>query len=261
MLSRSPSKLQLHPTDTIIALMGPTGSGKSLFINTATGQGTTDVGHTLHSRTTQVQSVRCRHPSDPNRSIVFIDTPSFNNTDISDSQVLTSIAEWLQKTYKDNIKLSGIIYTHRITDNRMAGSPLRNLRLFENLCGEDAVQNVLLASTMWNDRLTPGVGEAREQELMDKYWRSMIEHGSKTARYDGTHESAWTIVDQVLRNSKPRSLLLQKEMVDEKKPLQKTKAGIALALDDVQWMLSDFKDVETWASHPLPSLRFRRIFF
>ncbi|KAJ8454415.1 hypothetical protein ONZ45_g19317 [Pleurotus djamor] len=213
--------------------------------------------HTLHSQTTEVQSVRCRHPFDPSRSVVFVDTPSFNNTDLSDTKVLTLIAEWLQKTYKENIKLSGIIYTHRITDNRMAGSPLRNLRLFENLCGEDAVNNVLLATTMWNDRLTPGVGEAREQELMARYWRSMIEHGSKTARHNGTHESAWKIVDQILRNSRPRSLLLQQEMVDEKKPLPKTKAG--LALEDVQWMLSDLREIETWTSPPVFSLR--RIFF
>ena len=47
--------------------------------------------------------------------------------------------------------LSGILYLHRITDNRMAGTPLKNLQVFQKLCGRDALGKVYLTTTMWDE--------------------------------------------------------------------------------------------------------------
>ena len=43
----------------------------------------------------------------------------------------------------------------------MVGTPLKNLRMFEELCGKDALKNVILTTTMW-DEVDEETGLARE---------------------------------------------------------------------------------------------------
>lgn len=121
--------------------------------------------------------------------------------------------------------LAGIIYLHRITDNRMAGTPLKNLRMFANLCGDDAIGNVILASTMWRQG-KEAIEERREAELKSKYWKGMIDQGSEVVRFHRTFDSAWTIVDIIDRKRDTRhSLLLQEEMVNLSMQLSETQVG------------------------------------
>ncbi|KAF9469801.1 P-loop containing nucleoside triphosphate hydrolase protein, partial [Collybia nuda] len=212
--------------------MGPTGSGKSSFIQLATGHEQVTIGHDLRSCTHEVQAFRCPHPIDSGRSVIFIDTPGFDDTNTKDTDILKSIADWLTETYKNGITLTGLLFLHRITDNRMAGTPLRNLHMFERLCGIDALQNVMLVTTMWDEVYDMAIGLAHEEELKAKYWNSMLNVGSRILRFGYTHQSAWTIVDQFtgIRDRVP--LQLQVELVDEGKDLSQTAAGSAL----YQWL-------------------------
>jgi len=110
----------------------------------------------------------------------------------------------------------------------MAGTPLKNLRMFEKLCGKNALRNIILTTTMW-DEIDEASGVRREKELRSNYWKVMIDHGSKTARYRNTRESAWDIVDQFCEIANKRcAMLLQQEMVDMEKQLRETQAGQAL---------------------------------
>jgi hypothetical protein len=110
----------------------------------------------------------------------------------------------------------------------MAGSPLKNLRMFEKLCGKNALQNIILATTMW-DEVDDNVGSQREKELMARYWKGMMAQGSKTVRYKNSATSAWDIIDHFLQVANVRyAVLLQEEMVDMEKQLRETKAGQAL---------------------------------
>jgi hypothetical protein len=104
----------------------------------------------------------------------------------------------------------------------MAGTPLKNLRMFRELCGRQALENIILVTTMW-DEVDEDVGSQREKELRGKYWKPMIDHGSATARYNGTSESAWDIVEHF--TTRRHAVLLQREMVDLKKELPETAAG------------------------------------
>ena len=101
-------------------------------------------------------------------------------------------------SFKNSIKLSGIIFLHRISDRRMAGSARRNLIMFKKLCGEKAYQSVVLASSMWSE-VTPDVGDARERELIqtEEFWGLMCKKGSKVLRYANTRESALNVVDYI----------------------------------------------------------------
>ena len=68
------------------------------FINVATGQPSTTIGHDLESCTQDVQAVSCSHPDGSGRNVVFVDTPGFNDSGRTDYDVLKSIAKWLEKT-------------------------------------------------------------------------------------------------------------------------------------------------------------------
>ena len=122
--------------------------------------------------------------------------------------------------------LSGLLFLHRISDNRMTGTSLRNTNMFKKVCGTGALQNVILVTTMW-DGVDNAAGTEREEELRTTFWQSMISSGSRMARFqDFTSRSAWDILDQLPGVKYP--LQLQREMVDEGKPLIRTAAGSSL---------------------------------
>ncbi|KAF8232385.1 hypothetical protein L208DRAFT_1452237 [Tricholoma matsutake] len=206
--------------------MGPTGTGKSTFIDTATRQDGRHVSHHLKSFTTEIRAVRYPHPTTL-RSFVLVDTPGFNDTSKSDTEVLTMIADWLAKTYKNKVKLDGIIYLHRISDNRMSGSPLKNLQMFAKLCGDGAIKNVVLVTTMWT-KVKGDLGERREKELGEIYWRGMLDMGSRMMRFEDSCGAAWKIIDKIVDTQDNYALLLQEELVDLGRRLSETEAGKTL---------------------------------
>ncbi|KAF9447817.1 hypothetical protein P691DRAFT_801763 [Macrolepiota fuliginosa MF-IS2] len=177
--------------------MGPTGAGKSNFIQKAINRGYQEgVGHSLDSHTKEVCAIRVSFKD--NIHIVLLDTPGFDDTNLSDTQVLGKIGNWL-KSMRAGSKLAGILYLHRISDNRMGATPLRNLTMFKELCG-GGLEKIILTTTMW-----PEVGSdereicvAREGELKGTYWRGMIERESTTRRFENTQASAWRIIDYII---------------------------------------------------------------
>lgn len=94
--------------------MGPTGVGKSTvgtpsltiflfpiarqFINRATRQDSGTIGHKLKSCTTEIQAVQTYHPK-TKHPIVFVDTPGFDDTFKSDTEILALIEAWLVQVF------------------------------------------------------------------------------------------------------------------------------------------------------------------
>ncbi|EEP82769.1 predicted protein [Uncinocarpus reesii 1704] len=207
--------------ESVIALFGMTGTGKTSFINKLTGANMR-VGHNLHSMTSEIEQVQVKIGD---ITVTLVDTPGFDDTTRSDTEILTLIASWLKASYDENTKLTGMIYLHRISDNRMSGSSYKNLELFRSLCGMRILSHVILATTMW-DKVTEAEGSTREKDLLAEatFWGDMKKYGALVRRYDGTHAGALALVDALLEKH-PVTLKIQREMAIEKKDLIDTAAG------------------------------------
>ena len=123
------------------------------------------------------------------------------------------------------MKVAGIIYLHEITQTRMAGTAIRNLEMFKKLCGNDALVNVVLGTTKWGE-LRPEVGQKREKQLAESFWKDMIQCGSIIMQvHHDASSSAWRIVHHILANTPIDFVLIQDELVEHRKALSQTAAG------------------------------------
>lgn len=193
-----------------------------------------------------------------------MDTPGFNDTRLSDGDILKRIAEWLNSTYRQGAKLTGIIYLHPIKDVRMEGTALSNFRAFQRLCGEDNFEHIVLCTTFW-DTVEEATGAAREKELCEspEFWAKMMGQGSRVVRIRNYAQSK-DVLTQMSRKSTV-TLDIQKEMVEERRSLDDTAVGkavnaqmaqlkaeheaqLAKAKADAQELLRK-RDEENWKRH------------
>ncbi|XXG96261.1 hypothetical protein Hte_002542 [Hypoxylon texense] len=112
------------------------------------------------------------------RTVRFVDTPGFSDTYLSDSEVLEMIADYLVSAYSQKIRLSGIIYLHSISDNRVTHHATRNLDMFQKLTGKNNLKNVVLTTSMW-DEDNEGERVNREQELKTEFWSVPLAFGAQ----------------------------------------------------------------------------------
>ncbi|KAF9038045.1 hypothetical protein BJ165DRAFT_1553863, partial [Panaeolus papilionaceus] len=212
------------------------------------------IGHSLAAGTKIVSCVKIPIP-ETKSSIVLVDTPGFDDPERTNAQILELIAKWLEQSYREKRLINGIIYLHRITDIRFDSGASDTLRLFQHLCGGHVFGHVALTTSMWNEVPPTAMAQAREKEaeLKDTHWRPMLlrMHPSLVARFDSTTDDTardtaveviWKLIQQTTDKN---ALLLQKEMVDEKKTLIKTKAGkAAFTMEErVAWQLKRVTEV------------------
>jgi hypothetical protein len=181
--------------------------------------------------TDEVNEHYCVLPN--NQGIHLIDTPGFDDSALSDTEILTKVADWFSTTYNNGVKMAGIVYLHRIIDARVPAAGVRNLRMFRKLVGNDSLANVVLATTFWgeiqaNERLK---ANAREEQLKSSFWKDMIEHGSVVMRHDQEKQSGLEILMKIINRNRPVALDIQREMVDNHKTLDQTAAGQELATE------------------------------
>ncbi len=152
--------------------------------------------------------------------------------------------------YSKDIKLSGIIYLHRITDVRFSGSAHKNLSVFKKLCGDKFYPNVVLATTMWENLGSSGlsttIGDQREKELQEtsEWWGLMIGRGSKSFRHTDNKGSAMKIVDYLIGLRKRAVLEIQTQLIDEQKSLQDTTTGMEVEREIQQAKIKFAKDLK-----------------
>ena len=163
-----------------------------------------------------------------NHYVILVDTPGFNDTNRSDTEILTAVADWMKGSYEENMRLSGIIYLHAISDARMTSSGIQNLRMFHSLCGDHNLKNVVLATTKWGD--TPlQDARRREKDLTSdtRFWRPMIAAGAVVRRFENSPESATDLVKEILDKGQKIVPTIQQEVVAGTK-LADTQAGAVI---------------------------------
>ncbi|KAF8989232.1 P-loop containing nucleoside triphosphate hydrolase protein [Cyathus striatus] len=192
----------LKPDDIIIAVMGASGCGKSTFISKATGY-EAGVGHSLEPCTTKIHMVKITSSGFNNPDIVLVDTPGFHDSPTHLKQ-LQSVSKHLTPSGSKakRHQLSGLLYFHRMTDNRIREAfPIHDLEVFPELISSGVFKNVSLVTTMW-DSIEKEIGEQREDHLCRRYWRAMSDRRSHVLRFQNTRESAWSILRPIIQKTR-----------------------------------------------------------
>ncbi|CUA70610.1 hypothetical protein RSOLAG22IIIB_09034 [Rhizoctonia solani] len=202
-------------------VFGGTGVGKTSFVNDASSSNL-QIGHDLPSCTKVVQAGPIF--SIEGRAVQLFDTPGFDDTTLTDTEILQQIAEFLLSLYGRGQQINGVLYLHRITDNRMSGASIRALSLFEKICGNQAMRNAVIVTNMWSTPRDPQE-EARENQLKSEYFRNAIENGAKVARRGGIGPGSALAILSLLLSCAPVTLQLQTEMGIHYLPLDETEAG------------------------------------
>ena len=156
-----------------------------------------------------------------------------------DAEVLSKVADYVNTNYKLKERLAGVLYLHDITKGKVGGVGQRNIRMLENMIGDEKFDNCTLVTTKWgcssrNDE------NIREETLRSqkKYFGFMlpsenqdIHHSAAMARFDPkTKATALSIIHPYLENKfTPK---ISSQMVDPKGPklaLGETEAGKVVA--------------------------------
>ena len=192
----------------MVLILGETGAGKSYFIRKLTSNPDVKVGHALESCTQRSQpweaDVGGTH-------LLLIDTPGFDDTVRSDSDVVLEIASSLSFQAALGMRLLGIIYLHDITAPRMRGSLRRELEMLRLIVGPDKYRHILLVTTKWGDKTRRREYENRQFQLEENYWEDLMLGGAACHRFEGSADSAKAIVSQ-LNFRADVTLALQKEL-------------------------------------------------
>lgn len=211
-------------------VMGMTGAGKSTLIQQCTGR-KVQIGHGLRSCTNDLSVHSFQHNG---YHVHMIDTPGFDDTNRSDIDTLKSITTYLSASFANGVRINGIIYLHRISDNRFGGTGLRNLRMFKKLTGTGSWANTAIGTTMWSTaQYTEHLAREAELENDAEFFGDLISNGARLFRVSGGTEperksSALRIVTHLLqqmRNSPSVQLDIQREIVSDRLTLDATKAG------------------------------------
>lgn len=193
----------------IVAIMGCTGVGKSTFIRTIGGvsedpdNAEAVVGDGLEScMYTDVAAPTCGADNIggtaepqlfriPDTNVYLLDTPGFNDTNVSDREILRRISGFLADLHSEGTDISGVLYLHSIDEARMTGSAQKNKSMLRKIFGTDNLGRCVLVTTKWS-RESPSKAAKNEAELLQhpNFWKPLLDEGVRYGRFEDTPESA-----------------------------------------------------------------------
>ncbi|KAF9051279.1 P-loop containing nucleoside triphosphate hydrolase protein [Panaeolus papilionaceus] len=183
-----------------IMIMGPTGAGKSTFIEALAGKNQSLgiskdqlAGFTQDVTAYEVVNAKLQNEAGNNYPVWLIDTPGFSDSKISELEIIRKAKEWVQKNSKRFIER--ILYVYPITDTRVPGSKRRTIKMLQSLfeIQSGAAPHISIVTTMW-DRLgnTDAMERAEKHfaQLQDDVWKEVVGGGGNIMRFHNTQESA-----------------------------------------------------------------------
>ncbi|PPR01404.1 hypothetical protein CVT24_006242 [Panaeolus cyanescens] len=204
----------------VFLLLGPTGTGKSSFIEALAGPSSKLKisknqlqGVTQDIVCYQLTNVQWKCTEEGHRHTVYvIDTPGFADNGLSELKMFNMLTDWLKQgpafttvnlpEVKRTI-INHIIYFHPITSPRMSGSKHGLLKILTALTGGSRVgstsemSRITFATTMWDMLRDKEKAEVRYKQLQAQNGPcgTFIEGGSRVVKFENTHESALWILD------------------------------------------------------------------
>ncbi|CAG8677039.1 12317_t:CDS:2, partial [Acaulospora colombiana] len=150
------------------------------------------------------------NPSVGRPPVTFMDTPGLDASADSDARTLSEIALQLQQLSLIKAVVIEIKYP-------LPGS-------FAELCGQQAMSNLVVVTTMWSE-VPEKIGGKREKQLKEEFCREILGE-CQMARFTNEPQSSWSIVDRLLGESPAPPLTIQTELEDKKLPIHETRASI-----------------------------------
>jgi hypothetical protein len=134
--------------------------------------------------------------------------------------------------------VGGVLYLHDITKDGWTGTSKSNLSLFTKICGEDAMNQVILLTTKWRNvpHAQEGGAVGRSDELK-LHWAKLIKRGALVRHLQPPNtelrlageavNDPWDLIEQIVVGMEARklALLLQQELVEDNRFLGESQAG------------------------------------
>jgi hypothetical protein len=160
----------------------------------------------------------------PQTNFYLMDTPGFDDTFLSDAEILKEISDALMDAFHDEAEIQGALYVHPVVEARMRGSGRKNLIMFKKVLGAKGMKNCRLVTTKWT-LVDEAVGAAREKELCEsnEFWAPLLKAGATTVRFHDSTESAMDVIRPLALGHSFEPQLVG-EMRDGKR-LDETEAG------------------------------------
>ncbi|KAF9043437.1 P-loop containing nucleoside triphosphate hydrolase protein [Panaeolus papilionaceus] len=182
-----------------VLIMGPTGAGKSSFIEALGLEGSLKIssngldGFTQGVSTYKLNNVvnRDGYP------IYLVDSPGFADTKISEMAIVSMLQKWMKDN--DDMIFDHLLYLTPITSTRLPGTQRQVLKTFNALTGVKTAKNVSIVTTMWDNIGGENASKRAEdnyQQLQNKIWKDFIQAGAQMMQFHNTQESALSILDE-----------------------------------------------------------------
>ena len=128
--------------------------------------------------------------------------------------------------------VGGVLYLQDISNKRFTGTARMNLMIFRHLCGDAALNRVILGTTNWGVN-TSDRDQQHEEEMRVEHWSALLQQGAEVRRFLGSSASAWDILNVFLQRAENTRRLaqdvdplqIQEEVAINGTPVPETRAG------------------------------------
>ncbi|KAF9042282.1 hypothetical protein BJ165DRAFT_262484 [Panaeolus papilionaceus] len=200
--------------DLLILIMGPTGAGKSAFIEALSGSNSLGISRDqLDSYTQDIATYELNitwedpgtdasstEPDNRSERVYILDSPGFSDSELSELEIITMVNKWMKAHRCEYIDC--ILYLCPITDTRLPGSKRRTMKMVKRLSGFgeglEEPGTMMVVTTMWNriwNERTKMAAEERFAQLRDDIWKDLVDAGGVITRFLNTHESALEVIN------------------------------------------------------------------
>ncbi|KAI5995166.1 hypothetical protein EDD15DRAFT_2257271 [Pisolithus albus] len=194
------------PTDTVVFIVGPSGSGKSRFMSILLQNTNVHVKVSKGQRpgTTEVHAERCRFDGMQN-DIVIVDTPSFCTYTDPDGEDV--VRQWMESNYTKPCKAVRTLYMHNLAFNpEDANLTVSNhLGVFRRTCRPSLLPSIIhiVPTLSYGAKLTAErLGTLTTQlQSQAKNAGARLHNSFDGKPFDGKPDTAWDVVQGLLNAS------------------------------------------------------------